>query len=87
MYNVIFMISPDLEKIEQIIAAEVVAPAVEQNRLLASHTVVQVEADIDTFDHLPDKCLGLAEVLGIPSDRVDQVRLIAGIVEEEVDLT
>ena len=40
MYNVIFMISPDLEKIEQIIAAEVVAPAVEQNRLLASHTVV-----------------------------------------------
>ncbi len=69
---------------EQIIAAGVVAPAVEQNLLLASHTVVQVEADIDTFDHLPDKCL--AEVLDILPGRVDQVRLIAGIVEEEVDL-
>ena len=86
MYNVIFMISPDLEKIEQIIAAGAASHAVEVVLLVAGHTVVQVAVDIDTFDHLPDKCLGLAEVLDIPPDRVDQVRLIAGIVEEEVDL-
>jgi hypothetical protein len=70
-YNRIFLISPDLEKMEQIIAAGVVAPAVEQNLLLAGHTVVWVEADIDTLDHLPDKCLALAEVLDIPPGRVD----------------
>jgi hypothetical protein len=66
----ISLISPDLEKMEQIIAAGVVAPAVEQNLLLASHTVVWVEVDIDTVAPLPGKCRVLVEVFDILLGRV-----------------
>ena len=86
MYNMISLISPDLEKMEQIIAAEVVTPAVERILLQVGHTVVWVEVDIDTVVPLPGQCWALVEVFDIPARRVDKVDLFAGAAEVEADL-
>ena len=71
MHDIISLFSPYLGKMEQLIAAGVVTPAVEQNLLLAGHTVVWVEADIDVVAHLPDKYLIRMEVFDILPDRVE----------------
>ena len=63
-----------------------VTPAVERILLPVGHTVVWVEADIDTVVPLPGTCRALVEVIDIPARRVDKVDLFAGTAEVEVDL-
>jgi len=64
----------------------VVTPALEGILLPVDHTVVWVEADIDTVAHFPGKCWRLVEALDIPVRTVVEVDLFAGIAEVEVDL-
>lgn len=63
-----------------------VTPALEGILLPVGHTVVWVEADIDSFAHLPGKCWRLVEALDIPVRTVDEVGMFAGTAEVEVDL-
>ena len=63
-----------------------VTPALEGILLPVGHTVVWVEADIDSFAPLPGKCRAPVEVFDIPVRRVDEVDSFAGTAEVEADL-